>query len=593
MKKTTTTKSLALFFKGSNQPGRKRYFWGGTLGAIAATLIADILPAMVVARAFNTLQYSADNNLPLRLDAFTGYIWVYVGLILASIVMWRAQVWMVWKYEIVTIRDFAIRIFDHLQRLDATFHANRFGGALVSQTNKFLSAYERTMDEFTWSVVTGVTAYIASFIVLLFNSPLYAVIFLALSSLFLWQAIRRNKKTMPFDRALAASESERTAKLADMITNVSAVSAFASEAYEKQLFTKHADQTTKHYWTLLYKAMVNDTVNHSITSLISVSAFVSGIVAITVFNSPAGALFLTVSYTMQMGRRLWESSRVMRNLNRSFGDATDMTEILDIQPTVKDPINPEPFAIERGAIELKNVVFTHSESNDALFEDFNLSIKQGEKIGLVGHSGSGKTSLTKLLLRFSDIDEGSIEIDGQDIRNITQQDLRSNIAYVPQEPLLFHRTLAENIAYGKTNATQKDIERVAKMAHAHDFISTLGEGYSTLVGERGVKLSGGQRQRVAIARAMLKDAPILVLDEATSALDSESEALIQDALWKLMQNRTAIVIAHRLSTIQKMDRIVVMEEGKIVEEGSHKDLLKKNGTYAKLWNHQSGGFIEE
>ncbi len=592
-KPTTTSKTLRLFWRFTVEPGRRFYFFGGTLGAVLATLVAEIIPPMVIAKAFNILQYNSDNRLPLHLSEFTPYLWIYLGLTLAAIALWRVQVWLVWKYEIPTIRDFAIHIFDHLQRLDASFHANRFGGALVSQTNKFLGAYERTMDEFTWSITTGLTAYFASLIILTFNSPLYAGIFFVLSLIFLWQALWRNKKTMPYDRALAASESQRTAKLADMITNVSAVSAFASENYEKALFTKQADETNRHYWRLLYKAMVNDLMSHSITSLINISAFVSGIVAITVFNSPAGALFLTVSYTMQMGRRLWESSRVMRNLNRAFGDATDMTEILDIEPLVKDPDSPEVFRINRGSIEMKDVTFTHGESADALFKKFDLKIKQGEKIGLVGHSGSGKTSLTKLLLRFSDIEKGTIAIDGQDITNISQKDLRSHIAYVPQEPLLFHRSLAENIAYGNPEATQQEIEGVAKLANAHDFIVTLPEGYKTLVGERGVKLSGGQRQRVAIARAMLKNAPILVLDEATSALDSESESLIQEALWRLMQNRTAIVIAHRLSTIQKMDRIVVLDEGKIVEQGTHKELLHLNGTYARLWSHQSGGFLED
>jgi ATP-binding cassette subfamily B protein len=241
-----------------------------------------------------------------------------------------------------------------------------------------------------------------------------------------------------------------------------------------------------------------------------------------------------------------------------------------------------------------NVGFAYPENQTRpLFKDLSLKIKPGEKVGLVGPSGGGKTTITRLLLRFMDIQDGLITIDGQDITTIKQADLRSRIAYVSQEPILFHRTLAENIGYGDLVAEQKVIEGVAKMANAHDFIAKLPKGYDTLVGERGVKLSGGQRQRVAIARAMLKNAPILVLDEATSALDSESEVLIQDALWKLMEGRTAIVIAHRLSTIQRMDRIIVLEDGKIVEEGSHKDLLRANGTYAKLWAHQSGGFIDD
>jgi ATP-binding cassette subfamily B protein len=239
--------------------------------------------------------------------------------------------------------------------------------------------------------------------------------------------------------------------------------------------------------------------------------------------------------------------------------------------------------------------FTHPDSrqDDALFAHLNLTIKASEKIGLVGHSGSGKTTLTKLLLRFSDIDDGKILIDGQNIADITQDALRQQIAYVPQEPLLFHRSIRENIAYGKPEASDTEVTEAARKAHALDFIEKLPQQFDTLVGERGVKLSGGQRQRIAIARAILKDAPILVLDEATSALDSESEKLIQAALWELMKGRTAIVIAHRLSTIQKMDRIVVLHDGEIMEQGTHAKLVENSGIYAQLWAHQSGGFLED
>ena len=212
---------------------------------------------------------------------------------------------------------------------------------------------------------------------------------------------------------------------------------------------------------------------------------------------------------------------------------------------------------------------------------------------MVGISGSGKTTLTKLLLRFADVQAGEILIDGQDIKSVHQVSLRENIAYVPQETALFHRSISENIAYARPDASQKEIERAAKLANAHEFVKDLPDGYDTLVGERGIKLSGGQRQRIAIARAILKDAPILVLDEATSALDSESEALIQDALEKLMKGRTSIVVAHRLSTVASMDRIVVLDNGKIIEQGSHEELLKKkNGAYHKLWSRQSGAFLD-
>ena len=219
---------------------------------------------------------------------------------------------------------------------------------------------------------------------------------------------------------------------------------------------------------------------------------------------------------------------------------------------------------------------------------FNLEIPKQQKVGLVGPSGGGKTTITKLLLRFIDPQTGNILFDGQNISNVTQKSLREAVSYVPQEPLLFHRSLFENIAYSNDEATEADVIRAAKIAHADDFINQLSDKYNTLVGERGIKLSGGQRQRVAIARALLKKAPILILDEATSALDSESEKYIQEGLWKLMENKTAIVIAHRLSTIKHLDRIIVLDNGKIVQDGTHNELIKQTGLYAKLWNHQSG-----
>jgi ATP-binding cassette subfamily B protein len=282
----------------------------------------------------------------------------------------------------------------------------------------------------------------------------------------------------------------------------------------------------------------------------------------------------------------------MRSYNRIMGDAYDMTEILALEPDVKDRSN-KTLQVKNGGIVFNNVGFTHDGDKKRLFDGFDLEIAPGERVGLVGRSGSGKTTLTRLLLRFSDIEAGEIAIDGQNITDVTQQSLRKAVAYVPQEPMLFHRTLSENIAYGKPKATKEEIREAAKQANALDFIEKLPEKFDTLVGERGVKLSGGQRQRIAIARAILKNAPILVLDEATSALDSESEKLIQDALEKLMKGRTSIVIAHRLSTIAKLDRIVVLEDGSIQEEGTHAALLQQKGIYAKLWSHQSGGFIEE
>lgn len=286
--------------------------------------------------------------------------------------------------------------------------------------------------------------------------------------------------------------------------------------------------------------------------LLNILALVLAVYAIVNRNASLATVFLILNYTNGIADQLHGfGQNSLRNFNRSFGDASVMTNILLRTPEVKDPVNPEEVSITKGQITFNNVTFTHDGSTDALFRNFSIEIKAGEKVGLVGHSGSGKTTLTRLLLRFSDVDAGQILIDGQDISHITQDDLHNKITYVPQEPLLFHRSLAENIAYGNRSASQAQVEEVSKLAHSHEFIKDLPSGYKTLVGERGVKLSGGQRQRIAIARAMIKDAPIVLLDEATSALDSESEVLIQKALWTLMEDKTAIVIAHRLSTIQK------------------------------------------
>jgi ATP-binding cassette subfamily B protein len=266
-------------------------------------------------------------------------------------------------------------------------------------------------------------------------------------------------------------------------------------------------------------------------------------------------------------------------------------DLVQTPKTITDPKRPQRVAIKDGSITIDHISFAYTDSSE-VFKDFTLVIPAGQRVGLVGHSGSGKTTITKLLLRFVDVQHGSIMIDGQDVRSITQDDLRSKIAYVPQEPLLFHRSIAENIAYGKPDASNKEIHTASARAHAHEFIERLPQKYETLVGERGVRLSGGERQRVAIARAMIKNAPILILDEATSALDSISERHIQAAFANLMEGRTTLVIAHRLSTIQKMDRIIVFERGTIVEDGTHDQLLANDGPYAALWREQTNGFIE-
>ena len=392
----------------------------------------------------------------------------------------------------------------------------------------------------------------------------------------------------------AKTSNKLNGQLADVISNVLAVKSSGAEATEQKFFAKTVNSWRNSSLDVMRGFLKVSTVYSSINMAIKIGAIAFAVYAAQNNLVSVASVYLIITYTGSVAHELWNMNGIMRNYNRIIGNANDMVEILQTPTTLIDKSDLK-LKVTNGKISMDKITFTHDEGQgDTLFHDFYLDIKPGEKIGLVGASGSGKTTLTKLLLRFADIDSGKITIDGQDISEVTQASLRAKIAYVPQEPLLFHRSVRENIAYGRPDATDAEIEEAAKKAGAYDFIVGLKNGFDTMVGERGTKLSGGQRQRVAIARAILKDAPILVLDEATSALDSESEALIQKSLETLMENRTSIVIAHRLSTIAKLDRIIVLKDGKIVEDGSHDDLInKKRGVYAKLWARQSGGFIEE
>jgi ATP-binding cassette subfamily B protein len=559
-----------------------------------ATVAQDIIPPLIISKAFTKIQQLYLARQPITFAEVHSYVIYYVVFIILGIILWRSQTVFAWIFEVRSVQRIMDHAFNHIQQQSSRFHADHFGGALVSQVNKFSSGYEKVMDELLWSITGGVLALISSIAILTSVSLPYGLALGILSILYLLIMGRRTTRQMPLDRALADSESKRTAKLADSITNVATIRSFAAERHESKLFRIQTSDTTVHYKQLLTAVLVNQSISHVGTGFINILAFAGGLAAISVFHAPLGVLFLAINYTMSISRRLWESNRVVVNINRAIGDAGTLTEILDEAPEIKDNPDAAAFTASRGAVNFQDVVFRYSErTKKPIFDKLNLNIKAGEKIGLVGVSGGGKTTITKLLQREIDIEAGSISIDGQDIASLRLADVRQAISLVPQEPMLFHRSIADNIGYAHPDVTLEAVVAAAKMAHANDFISSLPEGYNTLVGERGVKLSGGQRQRIAIARAMLKNAPILVLDEATSALDSESELLIQDALWRLMETKTAIVIAHRLSTIQKMDRVVVLADGVIVEQGSHKDLLAHGGTYAKLWAHQSGGFIDE
>jgi ATP-binding cassette subfamily B protein len=397
---------------------------------------------------------------------------------------------------------------------------------------------------------------------------------------------------MPYSRRASASHSLQTSQLADTITNISTVRSFGREEFEDRLFEQRTSRYSDDESQLMRKSLVGDMVTDGLNRFVMLVAVALAIVAVVEWGQPVGSILVVVTYSQLLLQRLRTVQRSFKNVVRSLGDARAMTVMLQSEPTVKDRPRPQPLAVGAGAIAFEHVTFSYL-ARHKLFRDFDLRIEPGQRVGLVGASGSGKTTLSKLLLRFVDVQEGRILIDGHDISAVSQAELRRQVTYVPQEPLLFHRSIRDNIAYGRMGATDEQVREAARHARADEFIDRLPRDYDTLVGERGTKLSGGQRQRVALARAFLKRTPVLILDEATSALDSHSEALIQEALSELMKGGTAIVIAHRLSTVSSLDRIIVLDHGRIIEDGTHAELLACGGTYAGLWDRQSGGFLAE
>lgn len=580
-------KTIQLFWRYTQAYSKRRWF---TLAnASITTLMSAFLGPLVLSQFFSHIQSGT-----VRLEDSWGLIGLYVlTQIYGEIIGWRLNLLAIWTMESAAQRDMYRDIFTKLSHESLEFHSNRFGGSLVSQAGKLNGAFERFWDTLVFQFMPVVTSIIAATVILWQFYWQYALFLFVLSVIFAI-VVYYGSRFMRIRNTLEAQASTKmTGRLADMLTNVATVKAYASEPDELTSATSIATDWRNATLSTMRGFLGISTVYSSLTVTLTATTLVFAIYASQHHLISIATVYLALTYTLTVGRQLWEMNSIMRNYNRMLGDAHDMVEILHTPMTLIDK-SQKKLVSTRGDITMKDVSFTHNNGEGShIFDGFSLHIPTGQRIGVVGHSGSGKTTLTRLLLRFSDIDSGSIMIDGQSIQDVTQQSLRRAIAYVPQEPMLFHRSLRENIAYGHTKASDDEVINAAKKAHAWEFIQQLPEGLNTLVGERGVKLSGGQRQRIAIARAILKDAQILILDEATSALDSESEKLIQASLADLMKHRTSIVIAHRLSTISQLDRIVVLDNGAIVEDGSHKELLARGGIYARLWAHQSGGFITE
>jgi ATP-binding cassette, subfamily B, bacterial len=518
-------------------------------------------------------------------------LFLVIGISVVIFLISRVGKFLHVNFEIKVIKNLYELCFKKITNNSYSFFSNTFSGSLVTKSRRFVSSFENMFDIFVYDFLSIFIAVIGMLIVVGTQSKILALFFVLWIFIYFFIILYFVKGKLKYDLLEATADSKIGGHMADVFGNILAMKIFSNRKSEVQSFslvTKDASEKSSQTWNYFLKIEVLQSalnvIIQSILLYLLITLWLKGSIT-------TGTVVLVQTYTLILLDRLWGFGKSFTRFMKLSADMKEMIDIFETPQDIIDPINPESLNIKQGHLVFDKVSFSY-KNGQKVFDNFSIDIKPGERIGLVGHSGAGKSTFTNLILRFSDVDSGSVTIDGQDVRKLLQDDLRSAISYVPQESILFHRTIRENIAYGKNNATDEDVMEVAKKAYAHDFIEKLPYKYETYVGERGVKLSGGERQRIAIARAMIKDAPILILDEATSSLDSLSEHYIQDAFNELMKGKTTIVIAHRLSTIQKMDRILVLEDGKIVEEGNHKELLEKGGNYSDLWNRQVGGFIQ-
>jgi len=555
-----------------------------------ANVFTSYIPPLVIA----TMITDFHGQIPKEFSDAMPYIGVLAAAWLFGEALWRIAFLLLNRADSRGIESLYVESFDALLKKDMSFFNENFAGSLTKKISGYSKNYESFIDTLAFNVFGNVLPLIFASVILWTISPYLVLAMISIIAITFVCIVPLIKRRQSLTITREENSNKVAGHISDVIGNIAAV----------QAFSHHSRERARH------KVLVHDYMRSALKSwdyhVLKIDMFVApmyviaNVIGLTLAiyltdNSAAlAAVFLAFNYFVQATRILFEFNRTYRNLENALTEAGQFTDLIKEPPRLRERADAKDLQVKDARINFTHVDFAFADDPEHfIFKDMNLSIPAGQKVALVGHSGGGKTTITRLLLRFNDINGGRITIDGQDIAAATMSSLRHSIAYVPQEPVMFHRSILENIRYGRPEATDTEVKRAAKKAHATEFIDKLSEGFDTLVGERGVKLSGGQRQRIAIARAILKDAPILVLDEATSALDSDSEKLIQKSLNELMKNRTSFVIAHRLSTVQKMDRILVLEYGSIVEDGTHDELVKHDGIYAALWSHQSGGFIEE
>lgn len=519
-------------------------------------------------------------------------LWLGIMAWITLIILLRLQEW--WQIHILPRFEADIRmsVTQYLMQHSHNYFAGHLSGNLASKVNDLPRAIDSLGMSLRWQVIGTLGVVTTILVILSFIHPLFALMMLIWVLVDLAVAFSFVHYINNAAKENSEDKSQLSGRIVDSISNIVATKLFARRFHEMQYVQQAQDQEIKSNAKLrrricLYRLVIDlpVTVMWIIVGYMMVTYWQQGIITtgevVFIFNSIWAVMF-----------RLWFLGEELSVMFKDYGTASQALAIITTPHDVTDKNDAKALKINNGEIEFRNVTF-HYHNGEKIFNNKNVVIKSGEKVGLVGFSGSGKSSFVNLILRFFDVESGTITIDGQNITDVTQESLRESISIIPQDTNLFHRTLIDNIRYGNIGATDEEVIKAAKHAHCHEFIKTLPDGYASLVGERGIKLSGGQRQRIAIARAMLKNAPILILDEATSALDSVTEKQIQEGLRHLMEDSTAIIIAHRLSTLSEMDRILVFDKGRIIEEGNHQELLRREGHYARMWTMQAGGFMPE
>lgn len=578
-----------------------RFIWGLIREKFAGRLALMVL-AVVIGQTIDAFEpyalkavidglTAASNGEPVEGIGLMGWFAVLMVIWFSAIGMYRIYQ-VVDIYTSPSIRALAQkRMFAWLMGHSHTYFQDNFAGKLGQKIKQGANAILGIIEIMMFDMIRTAVLLVVAVALLWTASPAFsgflvawAVVYIAVSG---WLARHCFRLSEQMSEAVSSS----SGRIIDAITNADLIRGFARTAFERSFLGHWINaerfRSRRLRWYLVVMRLFQ---------MVSIIALLGVLVWVALSRTLAGAMTVgdfTLVFTLgfQISNTVWHLSDRLLSFFEELGTLSEALDLVSAPHDIVDAEGAKPLDITAGGIEIRDLAFSFPDGTK-VFDGLNLTIQPGEKIGLVGRSGAGKSTLVKLIRRQVEPQRGAVLIDGQDVQQVTLESLNAAIAEVPQQPGVFHRTVGENIAYGRMGATQEDVERAARQAHAHDFIMKRPTGYETVVGEQGIKLSGGERQRVAIARALLKDAKILVLDEATSALDSESEHLIQEALWTLMQGRTVLAIAHRLSTITGMDRILYVENGQVVEQGSHTELLALGGRYAALWYRQSGGFLE-